>query len=70
MAKSLKVLHIYSGNRFGGAENYLLTLARNKDLCPQMEHSFALCFEGLLSQSLSRYGADCHILGSARLSRP
>ena len=45
MAKSLKVLHIYSGNRFGGAENYLLTLARNKDLCPQMEHSFALCFE-------------------------
>ena len=70
MAKSLKVLHIYSGNRFGGAENYLLTLARNKDLCPQMEHSFALCFEGLLSQSLSTYGADCHILGSARLSRP
>ena len=66
----VKVLHLYSGNRFGGAETYLLTLARQRKLCPEMEHAFALCFKGLLSESLDSLGVPCDILGPARLSRP
>ncbi len=66
----MKVLHIYAGNLFGGIETLLLTLARARDLYPQMESEFALCFEGRLSQELAATGVKVHQLGEVRLRDP
>src|ERR1700741_4890740 len=45
-AHSLRVLHVTSGNLFGGIETVLVTLARLRHLCPSMIPSFAVCFPG------------------------
>jgi len=66
----VKVLHVYSGNLFGGIETLLLTIARGQNLVPQMIHSFALCFEGRLSNELKQSGAEVFQLGNVKLSRP
>ncbi|MEA5581255.1 glycosyltransferase [Nodularia harveyana UHCC-0300] len=66
----MKVLHIYSGNLFGGIETLLVTLAREQYLCSQMQHEFALCFEGRLANELRNLGTKVHLLGKVRISRP
>lgn len=66
----MRVLHVYSGNMYGGIESMLVTLCRKRDACPAMETQFALCFEGRLSRELARAGAPVDLLGAARLSRP
>ena len=66
----MKVLHINAGNLYGGVETILITLARHRDLCPQMETEFALCFADRLSQELTEVGARVHLLGNVRASRP
>ncbi|HKO97135.1 MAG TPA: glycosyltransferase family 4 protein [Pyrinomonadaceae bacterium] len=66
----MRVLHVYSGNLYGGVETLLRTLAEKRDLCPQMEPQFALCFEGRLSQELKSSGTTFHMLGEVRTSRP
>jgi glycosyltransferase involved in cell wall biosynthesis len=65
----MKVLHIYAGNLFGGIETLLVTLAKTQHLCPQMEHSFALCFEGRLANELRSLNARVNMLGNVRISR-
>lgn len=66
----IKVLHVYSGNLYGGVETLLATLARGRRHCPEMEPHFALCFEGRLSEELRAAGAPVHMLGRVRLSAP
>jgi glycosyltransferase involved in cell wall biosynthesis len=66
----MRLLHVYSGNFYGGIETLLVTLARHQHLCPEMEHQFALCFEGRLSEELRAAGAGIHILDSVRLRAP
>jgi glycosyltransferase involved in cell wall biosynthesis len=66
----MRVLHIYSGNLYGGIETMLVTLARERSLCPEMEPHFALCFEGRLSDELHAAGAQVHQLGNVRASQP
>jgi glycosyltransferase involved in cell wall biosynthesis len=66
----MRVLHVYSGNLYGGVETLLATLARGRRLCPEMEPHFALCFEGRLSGELRSTGAPVHMLGRVRLSAP
>ncbi len=66
----MKVLHVYAGNLFGGIETLLVTLARQRHLCPEMEPQFALCFEGRLSQELATTGVKIHQLGGVKLSNP
>lgn len=66
----MKVLHIYSGNLFGGVETLLVTLAQQQQLCPQMQHHFALCFEGRLATELRTAGVEVHMLGNVRFSHP
>ena len=66
----MRVLHIHSGNLYGGVETVLVTLARHRDLCPAMEPHFALCFEGRLSGELADAGVAVHLLGNVRVSRP
>jgi glycosyltransferase involved in cell wall biosynthesis len=66
----MRVLHISSGNLYGGVETYLVTLARLRDLCPQMESEFALCFSGRLSEELRTHNAQVHSLGEVRVRYP
>lgn len=66
----MKVLHIYSGNLFGGVETLLITLAKQRHLCPQMEPYFGLCFEGRLADELRATGVDVKLLGQVKTSRP
>lgn len=70
MGRSLRVLHIGSGNLYGGVETMLVTLARYADSCCEMEQQFGLCFPGRLEQELNQAGAKIHSLGGVRLSRP
>lgn len=70
-AQSLtKVLHIIAGNLYGGIETILVSLARHRHLCPEMEPEFALCFEGRLADELCTENVPVHILGPVRFSRP
>jgi glycosyltransferase involved in cell wall biosynthesis len=66
----MKVLHVYAGNLFGGIETLLVTLARERHLCPAMEPQFALCFSGRLSQELIGTGVKVHDLGTVKLRYP
>jgi len=69
-AAPLRVLHVYSGNLFGGVETLLLTLARERASAAALSHEFALCFDGRLSRQLASEGAVIHRLGEVRFSRP
>src|SRR4051812_19464317 len=62
------VLHVYSGNLFGGVERMLISLATTSSQLYRSE--FALCFEGKLSRALQAEGASVSFLGPVRLSRP
>jgi hypothetical protein len=66
----MRLLHVYSGNLYGGVETLLVSLAKYADACPGLEHEFALCFEGRLSRELETAGAAVYRLGLARASRP
>ncbi|MEH1845356.1 MAG: glycosyltransferase [Nostoc sp.] len=66
----MKVLHVYAGNLFGGIETLLVTLAKEQSLCTQMEHHFALCFEGRLANELRSLDARVYQLGQVRISHP
>src|SRR3989442_756696 len=66
----MRVLHIFSGNLYGGVETLLLTLARYYRLCPAMEPHFAVCLEGRLREELDAVGARIHLLGNVRVRWP
>ncbi len=70
MGKRLHVLHVHSGNLFGGVETILMTLVRLRETCPDLRTEFALCFEDRLSRELTENGAPVHFLGEVRVSRP
>lgn len=66
----MRVLHLTSGNMYGGVETFLATLAREATAVPDMRSEFAMCWEGRLSAELGRLGTQAHVLGHARISRP
>jgi glycosyltransferase involved in cell wall biosynthesis len=66
----MRILHVHSGNLFGGVESILLTHVRERDRCPDLKTSFALCFEGRFSEELSDAGATVHQLGQVRIRQP
>lgn len=66
----MRILHVYSGNLFGGIEAILLSIARGRSCCPGDQHEFALCFEARLSRELKLTAARVHQLGSVRLRNP
>ena len=67
MLPARKVLHVYSGNLFGGVERMLISLTT---LAPEDQAHFALCFEGRLSHALQAIGAPLTLLGPVRLRNP
>jgi glycosyltransferase involved in cell wall biosynthesis len=66
----VRVLHLYSGNLYGGVERLLGMLARLRHLAPEMEPEFGLCFRGRLWDELTAAGVPVHDLGPVRISRP
>lgn len=66
----MRVLHVHSGNLYGGIETLLVTLARQRHLCPAMETHYALCFAGRLSEELVAAGTPVYRLGNVRLRQP
>lgn len=67
---TVKVLHIDSGNLYGGVESILVTLARLREQCRGMEPHFALCHQGRLSSELIQAGVPVYQLSKVRISRP
>jgi glycosyltransferase involved in cell wall biosynthesis len=66
----MRLLHIHSGNLYGGVEVLLRTLARCRSMCPDMRPEFALCFEGRAAAELRAAGAVVHMLGEVRVRNP
>ena len=66
----MRVLHIHSGNLYGGVETFLLTLAQSRRLAPSMEMSAAICFDDRIAAALRGEGVPTSILGPVRLRRP
>lgn len=66
----MKLLHVYSGNLFGGIESMLGACAQAAPSCPSLHQEFALCFDDRLAADLRQTDCSVHHLGSVRLSRP
>jgi glycosyltransferase involved in cell wall biosynthesis len=69
MTAPLRILHLHSGNLYGGVESQLIALASMQNYCG-IESSFALCFDGRLSKELGSLGAEIHWLGPVRFRKP
>jgi glycosyltransferase involved in cell wall biosynthesis len=66
----MRVLHLHSGNMYGGVETLLATLVRDAAAAPGMTPDVALCFRGRLSDELDAMGRPAFELAPVRLSRP
>jgi glycosyltransferase involved in cell wall biosynthesis len=66
----MRVLHVHSGNLYGGVETFLATLGRCRQLAPSMETIVALCFDGPIGAELRAAGVPTPLLGEVRLRRP
>jgi len=66
----MRVLHLHSGNMYGGVETLLATLVREAGAAPGMSPEIALCFPGRLSAELEAMGRPAFGLPPVRLSRP
>jgi glycosyltransferase involved in cell wall biosynthesis len=66
----MRVLHVNAGNLYGGIETLLVTLARERHLCQDLEPCFALCFEGRVARELRATGVSVSLLGAARVRYP
>lgn len=65
----MRVLHLSSGNLYGGIERVLAASARHRALAP-MEPAYALCFPGRVLEELRASGVPVHDLGAVRARRP
>ncbi len=66
----LRVLHVHSGNLFGGVERVMLSLSGVDPAVVPLQHEFALCFPGRLERELKERGARVHPLGEVRARKP
>src|SRR6185437_13559866 len=66
-ARKMLLLHVHSGNLFGGVETMLLAFAECRG---PLEHRFALCWDGRLAAELRAHGAAVEILGATRARYP
>jgi len=66
----MRVLHVHSGNLYGGVETFLGTLARFRHLAPSLDMSVALCFDAQIAAELRTAGIEPFMLGEVRLRRP
>jgi glycosyltransferase involved in cell wall biosynthesis len=66
----MNVLHVTSGNLYGGIETMLVAVARHSDATPGMTSQFGVCFDGRFRDELVVSGAKVHNLGSVRARNP
>ncbi len=66
----MKVLHVTSGNLYGGIETMLVALARHADAAGGMDTRFAVSFSGRCSEELQSAGAKVYELGPVRARNP
>jgi glycosyltransferase involved in cell wall biosynthesis/2-polyprenyl-3-methyl-5-hydroxy-6-metoxy-1,4-benzoquinol methylase len=66
----VRVLHVHSGNLYGGIETFLRTVARHRTAAKSVTMDFALCFSGRIERELRDAGASVHMLGAVRLRSP
>jgi glycosyltransferase involved in cell wall biosynthesis len=75
----MRAVHVASGRLFGGIEQMLVTMARERSLTPEMAPTFAvtapgadarLGHPGRLHDELRQFGADVLPLGDVRIRRP
>lgn len=66
----MRLLHVHSGNLYGGVETMMLTLARQRASAPTIAPEFALSFEGRLAAELRTTGVPVHLLGAVRARNP
>jgi glycosyltransferase involved in cell wall biosynthesis len=67
---ALRVLHVHSGNLWGGVETVLVAMAAERDRCPGLLPEYALCFDGALRRRLGERGVPLHDLGEVRWRSP
>ena len=65
----LRVLHVHSGNLYGGVERMFEALA-SPPAMSSMHSRFALCFPGRLHEALAAAGAHVSLLGPVQMRRP
>ena len=65
----MRLLHVHSGNLYGGVETLLVTLQRFA-AAGSLEHEFAFCFDRRLASELRRLGGQLHDLGVVRARCP
>jgi glycosyltransferase involved in cell wall biosynthesis len=66
----MRVLHLSSGNLFGGIETLLCALAEHDALAPGIGRDFVVCFDGPLHRRLLALGARVQLLGDVRFRNP
>jgi glycosyltransferase involved in cell wall biosynthesis len=66
----VRALHIVAGRLYGGVETQLVTRAKFRSSCPEMEPEFALCFDGKLRERLLEADVPVHPLGPTRVRHP
>jgi glycosyltransferase involved in cell wall biosynthesis len=64
-----RILHIGSGNLYGGIERALVAMAKYRSSCHALDQHFALCFPGRLERELAATGVPVFRLGEVRISR-
>jgi len=65
----MNVLHVHSGNLYGGVETFLVTLGRSR-AATNMQMTAALSFDARLADELREQRVPVHLLGEVRLRRP
>lgn len=63
----MRVLHVHSGNMFGGIERMMQTVAPATAGTSPIHSCFALCFDGQVSDTLRAAGGQVHLLGPVRV---
>lgn len=66
----MRVIHLHSGNQFGGIERLLVVLAHYGHDDPRLRHGVGLCFDDRLAAELRQEDVPVWPVGAARLSRP
>jgi glycosyltransferase involved in cell wall biosynthesis/SAM-dependent methyltransferase len=66
----VRVLHVHSGNLYGGIETFLRTATQHRTAAKSVTMDFALCFAGRLESELRDAGVCVHMLGGVRLRSP
>ena len=66
----MRILHISAGNLYGGVERIVAECASARQLQPDVDPAFAVCFDGRLAREIRGTGAACHLLGDVKASRP